>query len=92
MPNNAAQKYIQLAVQRMVNDMIKQDILIWEEIPNQKRSKLIAMAAKGEQAFERALELQDPWVKALYAGISKKHLIEAKEVLIAIGVKLENQT
>lgn len=47
--------------------------------------------SKRRTDFELALELQDPWVKALYAGISKKRLIEAKEVLIAIGVKLEKQ-
>jgi hypothetical protein len=48
--------------------------------------------SKRRTGFELALERQDPWVKALYAGISKKRLIEAKEVLVAIGVKLENQT
>lgn len=47
---------------------------------------------KKRTGFELALERQDPWVKALYAGISQKRLIEAKEVLVAIGVQLENQT
>ncbi len=60
----------------------------------ESQPKVVETNSHGSQrraGFERALELQDPWVKALYAGISRKRLMEAKDVLVAIGVKLENQ-
>ena len=48
------------------------------------------MTAKGEKAFQQAIDLQGPWVKALSEGISKKRLKEAKEVLTIIGSRLSN--
>lgn len=79
------------SVQRVVSEMVAEGMLCLEENPHHKRSKLVLMTPKGERAFEQALELQVPWVKALSEGISKKRLIEAREVLVELGVKLEHQ-
>lgn len=80
------------SVQRVVNEMVSEGMLTFEENPHHKRSKLVIMTPKGERAFERALELQGPWVKALSAGISKQRMVEAREVLAALGAKLEGQS
>ena len=79
------------SVQRVVNEMVAEGMLTLEENPHHKRSKLVVMTDKGEVAFTKALELQVPWVKALSEGISKKRLTEAREVLMALGEKLEQQ-
>ncbi|MEN8669126.1 MULTISPECIES: MarR family winged helix-turn-helix transcriptional regulator [unclassified Ketobacter] len=78
------------SVQRVVNEMVAEGMLTLEENPHHKRSKLVVMTAKGEKAFQQAIDLQGPWVKALSEGISKKRLKEAKEVLTIIGSRLSN--
>lgn len=79
------------SVQRVVNEMVADGMLTLKENPHHKRAKLVLMTPKGEKAFQLALELQGPWVKALSQGIGKKRLVEAKEVLSALRVKLESQ-
>lgn len=76
------------SVQRIVNEMIADQLLQLEENPHHKRSKLVVMTPKGMKVFDQAIELQDPWVKALSDGISKKRLKEAQEVLAQLGAKL----
>ena len=52
------------SVQRVVNEMVSEGMLTFEENPHHKRSKLVIMTPKGERAFERALELQGPGERA----------------------------
>lgn len=79
------------SVQRVVNEMVSEGMLALQDNPHHKRAKLVVMTPRGERAFGQALELQGPWVKALSAGISKKRLIDARDVLAALGAKLEKQ-
>ncbi len=79
------------SVQRVVNEMVAEGMLTLQENPHHKRSKLVVMTAKGEKAFQQAIDLQGPWVKALSKGISKKRLKEAKEILTILGSRLNNQ-
>lgn len=79
------------SVQRVVNEMVAEGMLTLEENPHHKRSKLVVMTPKGEKAFQQAIELQGPWVKALSKGISKKRLKEAKDVLTILGSRLTDQ-
>lgn len=69
------------SVQRVVNEMVNDGLLTFEDNPHHKRSKLIRMTAEGEKVFTAALEIQLPWVKELSEGISKKKLVEARQVL-----------
>lgn len=80
------------SVQRIVNEMVAEGMLSLEENPHHKRSKLVLMTPKGTKAFEQAIALQQPWVKALSEGISKKRLKEAREVLVTLGERLEKQS
>jgi len=79
------------SVQRIVNEMVAEDMLELSDNPHHKRAKLVTMTRKGEKAFQSALELQGPWVKGLSAGISKKRLVDAIDVLQTIGKRLEEQ-
>jgi DNA-binding MarR family transcriptional regulator len=79
------------SVQRVVNDMVHEGMLTLVENPQHQRAKLVKMTPKGEKAFVAALELQGPWVKALSKGISKKRLIETREVLATLRHRLESQ-
>lgn len=79
------------SVQRVVNEMAEEGMLRFRDNPHHQRAKLIEMTRKGEAIFNAALELQIPWVKALSEGISKKRLVEAQDVLMAIRKRLEKQ-
>ena len=79
------------SVQRVVNEMVQEGMLSLAENPHHRRSGLVTMTRKGEKAFEAALQLQGPWVKALSEGISKKRLLDAWEVLASIRKRLEEQ-
>lgn len=76
------------SVQRVVNEMVADGMLKFEENPHHKRSKFVRMTAKGENVFSAALEIQIPYVRELSEGISKKRLIDAKHVLEHIRQRL----
>jgi DNA-binding MarR family transcriptional regulator len=79
------------SVQRVVNEMVAEGMLAFRDNPHHQRAKLVEMTRKGEAAFAAALELQEPWVRGLSAGISKKRLVDTRDVLAAIGKRLERQ-
>ena len=69
------------SVQRVVNEMVKDGLLVFDVNPHHKRSKLVRMTSKGEKVFSAALEIQIPFVRGLAKGVSKKRLIDTKQVL-----------
>jgi DNA-binding MarR family transcriptional regulator len=77
------------SVQRVVNEMANDGMLLFAANPDHKRSKLVTMSAKGERVFAAALEIQLPWVKSLSKGMSKKQLVDAKLVLEELRKRLE---
>lgn len=79
------------SVQRIVNEMHAEGLLDLQDNPNHRRAKLVSMTKKGEAAFEAAIQLQDPWVRALSAGIGKKRLLDAQQVLATLGARLAEQ-
>lgn len=79
------------SVQRVVNEMVNDNLLTFEDNPHHKRSKLVRMTPTGEKVFSAALEIQLPWVKELSAGISKQQLRQAKNVLETIRQRLSEK-
>ena len=80
------------SVQRIVNEMVDEGMLCFRDNPHHQRAKLVELTRKGKAAFESAVQLQVPWVRALSEGISKKRLVDAREVLISIRDRLEAQS
>lgn len=80
------------SVQRVINDMVQEDMIRLRDNPHHQRAKLVELTNKGQAAFDSAIELQVPWVRALSAGIGKKRIVDARKVLVAIGKRLEQQT
>lgn len=79
------------SVQRVVNEMVADGLLKFEDNPQHKRSKLVTMSEKGEKVFISALEIQIPWVKALSKGISQKDLETSKAILNKLRKRLESE-
>jgi DNA-binding MarR family transcriptional regulator len=80
------------SVQRVVNEMVAEGMLCFRDNPHHQRAKLVELTKKGKKAFELAVDLQVPWVHALSEGVSKKRLVETREVLALIRSRLEAQS
>lgn len=80
------------SVQRVVNEMVEEGMLSFRDNPHHQRAKLVELTKKGQKAFDAAVELQVPWVRALSEGLSKKRLLDAREVLSTIRGRLEAQS
>jgi DNA-binding MarR family transcriptional regulator len=79
------------SVQRVVNEMVDEGMLCLLENPHHRRARLVTMTDKGRKAFEAAVRLQEPWVKALSAGIGKDRINDACEVLRILRKRLDEQ-
>lgn len=80
------------SVRRVVNEMVDEGMLCLLDNPHHRRAKLVTMTDKGRKAFEAAVELQEPWVRALSAGIGKDRINDACQVLKTLRERLEEQT
>lgn len=80
------------SVQRVVNEMIDEEMLCLLDNPHHRRAKLVTMTDKGRKAFEAAYALQVPWVKALSKGIDAKRIEDARELLRLLRDRLEAQS
>lgn len=69
------------AVQRLVNEMVKDGFLYFEDNPNHKRSKILKLKPKGNEYYERLEERQIPWVNSLSRGVTLQELEITAKVL-----------
>src|SRR3546814_20276811 len=80
------------SVQRVVNEMVDDGMLCLLDNPHHVRARLVTMIAKGRKTFAAALELQEPWVNALSAGIGRDRINDACKVLKPLRERLDVQT
>ena len=76
-------------VQRLVNEMIRDGFLVFQDNPNHKRAKLIVLTAKGKKTYERVDKKQIPWANSIATGIKRSDLKVASHVLKQLINKLE---
>jgi DNA-binding MarR family transcriptional regulator len=76
-------------VQRIVNDLHKEGLVVFEANPHHRRALLVVLTEKGKRAFETAMELQAPWVNSLSDGLSVKDIETVHRVATALRKKLE---
>jgi DNA-binding MarR family transcriptional regulator len=62
------------AVQRLVNEMIKDQLLETLDNPKHQRAKLLRLTDKGKNTFNKVMEKQIPWVNAIAQDIQEKDL------------------
>lgn len=62
------------AVQRLVNEMIKDQLLETLDNPKHQRAKLLRLTGKGRDTFNKVMEKQIPWVNAIAQDIQEKDL------------------
>ena len=76
-------------VQRIVNDLHREDLVAFEPNPHHRRAKLVVLTGKGQQAYEAAISTYYPKADALAEGLSERDIRTAHRVLVAVRKKLE---
>jgi DNA-binding MarR family transcriptional regulator len=79
-------------VQRIVNELAAEGILILEDNPHHRRAKLVRLTRKGEELFEAAGRRQKPWAKRLAKGLNAGAIHSAHGVLQMLRKTLEAAT
>lgn len=76
-------------VQRIINDLHKEGLVIFQTNPHHRRAQLVLLTDKGKQSFDAAMRLQAPWVNHLSEGLMIKDIQIFHRVIIALRQKLE---
>ena len=76
-------------VQRIVNDLHREDLVAFEVNPHHRRAQLVMLTEKGRRTFEAAMELQAPWVNDLSDGLSIKDVEATHRAVTTLRKKLE---
>lgn len=75
-------------VQRIVNDLHKAGLVVFEANPHHRRAHLVVLTEKGTETFEAAMRLQAPWVNKLSEGLSVKDVETTRRVVRALRQRL----
>ena len=76
-------------VQRIVNDLAREQLVSFEPNPHHKRAQLVVLTAKGQETYAASLRLYDPMAAALVDGMGAEDIKAAQRVLSALRDKLE---
>ncbi len=69
------------SVQRTADDLAAGGLIEFRSNPDHARAKLMAMTAKGEDAYGQAVRRQEPWASALAEGFGEAGLTAADRLL-----------
>ena len=77
------------SVQRTVDVLAEEGLIVFRPNPHHQRAKLVALTAKGNALYRSAMRLQKPWATRLAAGIDTGSLQAASSVLRKLRARLE---
>lgn len=78
-------------VQRIVNDLHKEGLVVFESNPHHRRARLVVLTQKGQRAYDAAIAIYYPKADALAEGLSVAGIQTAYRVLVALRKKLERE-
>ena len=78
------------SVQRVVNQLEEDGMVVTEPNPRHLRAKLIVPTPKGKGTYARLIATQARWAEALSAGLPTNSLRAAFDVLNTLRAKLEH--
>ena len=76
-------------VQRIINDLRKVGLVVFEANPHHRRAQLVRLTEDGRQTFDAAMRLQAPWINSLAEGLPVKDIQAMQRVLFALRQKLQ---
>ncbi|MGX5733619.1 MarR family winged helix-turn-helix transcriptional regulator [Bosea thiooxidans] len=78
-------------VQRIVNDLHKEGLVVFEPNPHHRRAQLVVLTEKGQRAYDAAIGTYYPKASALAEGLSVPDIQTAQRVLLVLRKKLEKE-
>jgi DNA-binding MarR family transcriptional regulator len=78
-------------VQRIVNDLHKEGLVVFEPNPHHRRAQLVVLTEKGQQAYDAAVGTYYPKADALAEGLSESDIKTAHRIMMALRKKLEGE-
>jgi DNA-binding MarR family transcriptional regulator len=78
-------------VQRIVNELAAEGFVKFADNPHHRRAQLVLLTPKGRNAYARAMEKREPWVRALAEGLSEDRISGALDALRHLRARLEAQ-
>ncbi len=76
-------------VQRIVNDLVREELVCFAPNPHHRRASLVLLTDKGRQSFNAAMRLQAPWINHLAEGLSVGDIETAHRVVLFVLQKLK---
>lgn len=76
------------AVQRLANEMIKDELLESYPNPNHERAKLFLLTGKGKEKFSQIMDKQGPWANAIAEDINEVDLTVVANTLKTLNSRL----
>lgn len=77
-------------VQRIINDLARDGLVIFQPNPHHRRAQLVVLTEKGKQTYEAAMELQAPWVNGLADGLAPEEIDMTRKVMSVLRERLES--
>ena len=78
-------------VQRIVNDLHKEGLVVFESNPHHRRAQLVVLTENGQRAYDDAIGTYYPKADALAKGLSESDIKTAHRVLVALRQRLEGE-
>jgi DNA-binding MarR family transcriptional regulator len=79
-------------VQRIVNDLEKEEFVAFEANPHHRRAQLVILTDKRRQVYADAMALQAPWINSLSDGIAVNDIKTMQAIMASLRQKLEQDT
>lgn len=80
------------SVQRLVDVLAEQGILMFEDNPHHRRAKLVRLTEAGQRKYEQISKIQARWVNSVSRDLDEKELNAAVALLRDIEVQLQQRT
>ncbi len=80
------------SVQRLVDVLSEQGILMFENNPHHRRAKLVRLTEAGRRKYEQISKIQARWVNSVSRDLDVKELSAAVALLRDIEVQLQQRT
>lgn len=78
-------------IQRIVNDLVKEGLVVFAANPHHRRAQLVVLTDKGRQTFNAAIRLYNPRIKELSDGLSIEDIQTAHRVMSELRRRLEGE-
>ncbi len=79
------------AVQRLVNEMVNDGLLTFDENPQHKRAKLLRLTSKGKDIYTQLEAKQKPWATSLADDFENNELKNVSTLLKDLITKIESK-